>query len=239
MILSSAGIDQRIFLRDATSGYFAATAPQIIPALERRLAANPDAHDDWRIRAEISVRQHEWARATEDARHYLSLKPHLRWFMTDSLVAGPYPYELAQTQPPEDPGTFEFTSVRDSESSAHVRWRLAPYSFQGVVDFGPFTDQRDHVSAYALYRIYSLNDQRVAILLGSDDGARLWLNGERLYESFHSRAAIPDEDAIPATLKVGWNALLVRVANENGHHSLHLRLSDSVVDLNRASAPAK
>jgi hypothetical protein len=44
---------------------------------------------------------------------------------------------------------------------------------------------------------------------------------------------VADEDAISATLKAGWNTLLVRVANETGDHELFVRLSDAPVDLAR------
>jgi hypothetical protein len=67
----------------------------------------------------------------------------------------------------------------------------------------------------------------------------LWLNGERLYESLSARPATPDEDAIPALLKSGWNTLLVRVANETGDHALYLRLSDAAADLARVRGSGK
>ena len=90
-----------------------------------------------------------------------------------------------------------------------------PFSSRGVIDFGRYTDRSDYVSAYALFPIYCLEDRDVAILAGTDDQARIWLNGALLYESLRARPALPDEDAIRGTLKSGWNALLVRVANEN------------------------
>jgi hypothetical protein len=112
-----------------------------------------------------------------------------------------------------------------------VSWKPVRCGSQGIVDFRPLTQHRDHVSAYALFPIYSPNDQQVAILLGTDDQAVLWLNGELLYTCLQTRAAAPDQDAIAAKLKSGWNALLVRVANETSEHALYLRLSNSAVDL--------
>ena len=55
----------------------------------------------------------------------------------------------------------------------------------------------------------------------------LWLNGNRLYECLRGRTAQPDEDAIAARLKSGWNALLIGVATDLGDHGLYLRLSDA------------
>ncbi len=120
-----------------------------------------------------------------------------------------------------------------------MKWQTLPYNAEDIIDFGALTEHAEHVSAYALFPVFSLNDQRVAILLGSDDQAVMWLNGERLYESMQSHAAVPDKDAVLVTLKTGWNTLLVRVANETGDHELYLRLSESAVDLARSRAGAK
>ena len=120
-----------------------------------------------------------------------------------------------------------------NQPPAPVNWKIVPDSAQGIVDFGAFTEQSENVSAYALFPVYSLDDRKVAILLGTDDEARLWLNGELLYESLRPRRAVADEDAVSATLKSGWNTLLVRVANEAGDHALYLRFSDAPGDLAR------
>jgi hypothetical protein len=121
----------------------------------------------------------------------------------------------------------------------HVSWQKVQGSSQGLIDLSPLMDYQNHVSAYAWFPIYSSSSQQVAILVGSDDQAILWLNGTRLYESLSVRPAIPDEDAALATLRPGWNALLVRVANEAGEHGLYLRLSNSAEDLARAAGHAR
>jgi WD40 repeat protein len=241
MILVSAGEDHQIRIHDATAGYLEARASQLLPAIDRRLIADSARSSDWRLRAEIYARNHNWDQAAIDARQYLLLKPHPTWFIPGCLSAGPYPAGLSGRHPPEDANIFadKLSHLDDSGHATGINWRVVPYSSQGILDFGAITEYRDYVSAYALFPIYSLDEQDVAILVGTDDQARLWLNGERLYESLRSRMATPDEDAISAKLKSGWNTLLVRVANETGEHALFLRLSDSAADLARARAGAK
>jgi tetratricopeptide (TPR) repeat protein len=104
------------------------------------------------------------------------------------------------------------------------------------VDFGALFKRAEHISAYALMRVYCPEKQRVAILLGSNDGVRLWLNGQLVHENPAARPATPGEDAVPASLEAGWNTLLTKVANGTGEHTLSLRLSDEPADLAWASA---
>jgi hypothetical protein len=105
---------------------------------------------------------------------------------------------------------------------------------QGFVDFGALFGKAEHVSAYAALRIYSPERRQVAILCGSDDYVRLWLGGKKIHERLLARRAVPNEDAIPATLEPGWNTLLARVANVTGDHALYWRLSDAPAAMARA-----
>jgi WD40 repeat protein len=239
MILASAGQDRQIRIHDASVGYLAARAPQILPAIDRRLAADPSLSADWRLRAEVYAQRREWKRAAENVREYLLLSPHQRWFLFDCLVAGPYVADLKKRCLPEDAVLADTKEPEDGETLAAVSWMTVPHGTQGIVDFGTLIGRNDNTSAYALFPVYSLDDRQVVILVGADDRARLWLNGECLYESSHSRPAVADEDAISAPLKAGWNTLLVRVANETGDHELFLRLSDAPVDLARVRRAEK
>ena len=118
-----------------------------------------------------------------------------------------------------------------------LEWRPLPSGESGFVNFGAIY-HADHISAYAMLRVYSSREQQVAVLLGSDDQVRLWVNGVKIHEILTERAATPDEDAVPARLQRGWNTLLARVNNVTGPHALYLRLSQSPADLSRASAAA-
>jgi hypothetical protein len=241
MILATGGEDHEIRIYDATRGYAAGQAPQLLPALDGRLAVEPTRPDDWQLRGSIFAREREWTRAGDDFRQYLLQFPRRTWYMLDGAVAGPYSNDLTLRCPPEDFDIFgkEPAGDHDVDPATRIPWRTVPYSAQGLVDFGPLMDFETYISAYLLFPIYSLEDRQIAILLGSDDQAVLWLNGNRLYECPRARTAQPDEDAIAARLKSGWNALLIRVATDLGDHGLYLRLSDSAADLARTRARAK
>jgi tetratricopeptide (TPR) repeat protein len=95
----------------------------------------------------------------------------------------------------------------------------------GYLDFAACFDGAEHISAYALAYVYSKTEQEVALLTGSDDGVRLWLNGQLIHHNSAVRIAAPDQDHIPAKLRRGWNIVLAKVVNDIGGHGLFLRLS--------------
>ena len=241
--LASASDDQTILVHDATLGYVLERSSQLLPMLDQRLAVDPKNVKDWQLRAEIDARRGDWDRAAADVRHYLALsQEHPRWYATDWRVVGPYPENLKESCPPErDPDPNQPVAAAAAQAGttpARLPWQVIPRDAYGFVDFGVLFDRAEHISGYALTRIYSPEKQEVAILLGSDGGVRLWLNGGLVHENPLRRTAAPDQDAVPATQEAGWNTLLARVANGTGRHALYLRLSAEPADLARASASA-
>lgn len=64
----------------------------------------------------------------------------------------------------------------------------------------------------------------VALLLGSDDGARVWLNGREVWTIDAIRSVNSDEDLIEGlTLKAGRNVLVVKVGQGVGGWGLTAR----------------
>lgn len=64
---------------------------------------------------------------------------------------------------------------------------------------------------YVKTNIWSDKEQEVRLVLGSDDGAKVWLNGEVVHAKNVNRALQCGEDKLTVTLKNGWNPLLVKV----------------------------
>ena len=60
--------------------------------------------------------------------------------------------------------------------------------------------------------------QETTMLVGSDDGVKVWLNGEVVHYNPTNRGAGDYQDAFPVTLKKGANVLLVAIDNR-GHGS--------------------
>src|SRR5262249_32588786 len=114
---------------------------------------------------------------------------------------------------------------------ALLRWRAETADATGFLDLAACFDQAEHIAAYALTYVYAKTEQEVVLLTGSDDGLRLWLNGQMIHEFPQNRSPRPDQDRVLATLRAGWNTVLAKVVNDTGRHGLFLRISAEPADL--------
>jgi hypothetical protein len=106
-------------------------------------------------------------------------------------------------------------------SKGPVKWR--PYhSTEDKIDLAAFFDYRDAGAAYAVSWAYSDGDRDVTLGVGSDDGIRLWINGEKVHDVKGGRQAKPGQDAVKVRLKKGWNEIRAKVDNIAGTWELYL-----------------
>jgi hypothetical protein len=102
-----------------------------------------------------------------------------------------------------------------------VKWR--PYhSAEDKIDLAAFFQYREAGAAYAVSWVFSDRDQAVTLGVGSDDGVRLWLNGEQVHDVKGGRQARPAQDVVKAHLKKGWNEIRAKVDNIIGTWELYL-----------------
>ena len=62
------------------------------------------------------------------------------------------------------------------------------------------------------------------MLLGSDDGIAVWVNGQRAFVFEAMRACVLDENIVPVELVAGWNSILVKVTQYGGAWVFALRM---------------
>lgn len=85
-------------------------------------------------------------------------------------------------------------------------------------------DKEQYCYCYAWTEIEVDQDQPALLGLGSDDGVKVWLNGEVLVEKWVQRPLRIDEDVLPLRLKKGKNQLLLKVQNIWGEWRFSCRL---------------
>lgn len=73
----------------------------------------------------------------------------------------------------------------------------------------------DQEVAYARSAVYSPSEQSVQLGIRSDDGIKVWLNGQVVHANNTQRAVTSPPDMVKVTLKAGWNTLLVKVTQNN------------------------
>ena len=101
-------------------------------------------------------------------------------------------------------------------------------TFDGYVDFETiFEGDLNWVAAYA-WTTLTVPDERIAhIYFGSDDQAKIWLNGESVFTDSTAHSVAIDHATIPVTLKPGKNTLLVKVCDEEIFWGFYLRITDT------------
>jgi quinoprotein glucose dehydrogenase len=85
--------------------------------------------------------------------------------------------------------------------------------------------------------VFSPDDRGAPLLLGSDDGVRVWINGELVHTNPAYRAAAPDQDRVSVRLKKGWNKVLLKVLQGAGGWGYYLRFADPGGELRSALKP--
>ena len=99
-----------------------------------------------------------------------------------------------------------------TQDGRQLSWTKIIANADAFVDLMPGEWQ----TAYAYCTITSPVDQNIILFMGSDDTAKLWLNGEVVYYNTKPRGTIRAEDRAPAHLKEGVNTVLVKVCQGDG-----------------------
>ena len=129
-------------------------------------------------------------------------------FIVGWQVAGPYVREnwgyreLYKTAfGPEEDGTEVAWSVMPAGTDPERPWLLDLLKLWAG-------EQR---VAYARTWVRSEKPMDAVLETGSDDGIKVWLNGEQVQSKNVARAAVPASDKARIDLRAGWNEVLVKV----------------------------
>ena len=81
------------------------------------------------------------------------------------------------------------------------------------------------IVSYLTREVVSPVEQEATIVMGTDDGAKLWVNGKLVHTTRATRAAAPEQDTVKVKLKKGSNTVLLKINNGDGDHGFYLTLS--------------
>jgi len=124
--------------------------------------------------------------------------------------------------PPET--EIDFTSSYEV-SGKKISWKKVQADKSGRLDFKPlFPEGKGIVYAYA--EINSPDKRKMKFTFGSDDGAKIWLNGKLVYNEHAWRALSWDGDVIEVDLKKGKNSILVKVEDKWYNWEMMMRMMD-------------
>ena len=115
-----------------------------------------------------------------------------------------------------------------------LRWEVVPtenaegYAALDSVRYDQSRGLRsDAVAHYFLVFLDSNSDQDVTLLLGTDDGCKVWVNGRQIHRNPATRALGFAQDHVKARLNKGRNALVVKVVNGSGPGGISLAVGSS------------
>lgn len=105
------------------------------------------------------------------------------------------------------------TSATYSSGDKTLQWKEASASKKGYVNLTRELGRTDYCVAYAYAELDSIHARETVLKCGSDDGIKVWLNGEVVHENDISRGYEANSDEVAIRLKDGTNRLLVKVSN--------------------------
>jgi putative heme-binding domain-containing protein len=106
-----------------------------------------------------------------------------------------------------------------------VQWRTVRPDAQGYVDLAAFfAGASNNIVSYLYQEIDSPQDQEATLLLGTDDGCKVWVNDRLVYTNRAHRAAQPGQDTVKVRLRKGANFILLKINNGDGAHGFYFTL---------------
>jgi enterochelin esterase-like enzyme len=86
----------------------------------------------------------------------------------------------------------------------------------GIFNFDNVFKNVDYKAAYAFCFIESDQDQQVVCYFGSNDDAKVWVNGNLVHQIPIARSCVPGQDKFTFQLKKGLNPVLLKICNRWG-----------------------
>lgn len=149
--------------------------------------------------------------------------------LTRFYLIGPFDNERGRGfslgYPPEkDP--FD-PAAKAAGKGLEIGWRALPAAQPpgGVIDLDELVRPNDQCLAYLVTYLHVERATPVALRLGSDEAAELWVNRVSLLERGVRREYAPDQDHVGVVLQPGWNEVLLKVADQTGDWRFRLRVT--------------
>jgi hypothetical protein len=156
-----------------------------------------------------------------------------RSFIPDWYIIGPFPNpRKTESQRRGLDSIYKPEVMIDTNASyigvngKPIHWQYVKTPENGYISLKDKVNPSELVVTYALTYIFSEQDKKVLLVIGSDDGAKVFFNDKQVYRFLGVRIAEPDQVTIPVHVLKGWNKLLLKVENNLGGYAFYARLID-------------
>ncbi|RPJ00533.1 MAG: DUF2961 domain-containing protein, partial [Candidatus Aminicenantes bacterium] len=156
------------------------------------------------------------------------LRPAARKFMREWNLVGPFDAADLDDLPTVYPPETEAAPAKSykGKNGDTVKWRTFRAGESGYVRLDDLIRPNEQAIAYGLAYVHSPDDRDATLFVGSDDGVRVWVNGEIVHTNPVYRAAEPDLDRVPIRLRKGWNKVLIKDLQGAGGWGFYVRIAD-------------
>ena len=164
-------------------------------------------------------------------------------YITDWQLLGPIPLDKERVEL-DHLGGFEkdYLSEIGGENNSKLttekaievgNQKLKWIDFSGsdqIISLDEVVSKESNVCAYAFKEIYSKDEGMFVLALGTNDGGRLWVNGEQIWDYREARGCIPDSDLVPVYFKKGRNQILLKIEEKGNSWEFCARIMPFEVD---------
>ena len=158
-------------------------------------------------------------------------------FMKKWLVLGPLPYPVqddiyfATEQGQKVAFDTEILDIvnftpKVTIDDADYEWAILEAEYN-TIDLTQLSETENVFNiVYVLAQIEMPEDKQAVLGIGSDDGVKVWLNGELVHENWAIRGVGIDNDRVAVNFKEGMNQLVLKIQNTGGPWGFCCRLLD-------------
>jgi hypothetical protein len=156
-------------------------------------------------------------------------------FLREFAIIGSFPLELKEETDAVIPAGFERPYPPETKidlgatydgMAGPVRWQFVRARLDADLNLLQYLAPSKNAVAYAAATIVAPRAMETTIGLGSNDGARVWLNGSLIFSKHMGRTASPNQNLIPVSLRAGANTVLVKIENWGARWDLYLSVRD-------------
>jgi len=121
-----------------------------------------------------------------------------------------------------------YTGINNKKLSWRKVVAASSGKFNGIIDLIEFYGGGNHnyQLSYAMTQIYVDKKMPAKLLLGSDDGLKVWLNSKKVFSIKPKRGLTPEENSVDVVLNKGWNQLVLKIENNVGGWGFALDIKD-------------
>lgn len=195
-----------------------------------RIVREGTNNGSWFINGRMFV-QNEYTGSLKDHAIILSFDEilHLKHLQGPSIkltkwhVIGPFANENEKGfekvfSPEETPGAIDLSFQDVGTDGKSVSWRAVDAKVEGNIaafDLQAFCKKYGYrgndLVVYLATTIHSPKEGKAILALGSEDGVKVWVNGQLVHKHFVRRPATPGADRVSIPLKKGSNLMLIKL----------------------------